>query len=578
MEHTRYTRSFQRARFQAELEQVWARLTGKSIDLLDFEDVRQRLHMELTARRTLREVPIAAIVGSVGRPGDFTRDFLPLTDRDEQRWAEVKHRFNEPQGLPPIEVYQVGEAYFVLDGNHRVSVARDLGATHIEAYVTEVNSRVPLTPDTDPRELILKARYVEFLERTQLDRLRPGTDLQLTRLGQYAELERHIHLHRYVLGVEQRREVPEAEAVTDWYDHVYLPVVRVIREQGTLKQFPGRTEADVYLAVSGYRLLVDEYLDWEFESGAPGGDGPASAHPGLPGFVGRVLTRLHERNADDIARVLPGEWRREQIGSAGEGLRPDFRLFTNLLVPVTGSPSGWAALNLAAEVAHREHGRVLGLYVVPEPELRADARTLAIKAEFERRCQEAGIPGRLAVEVGEVAERICERSAWVDMTVVRLAHPPRPEPWTKLNSGFRGLVRHSASPLLVTPLSTPSRLERALVAYNGSPKAEGALQVAAYLAQRWGLALTVVSVSAGGFDAEAILARARDHLAAWNVTAAYLGEVGPVAEIVLKQADEQASDLIIMGGYGHGPFLEIALGSTVDHVLRRSPRPTLICS
>lgn len=574
MEYSRYTRRFQRARIQAELEQIWARLTGKSINLLDFEDVRQRLHAELTARRTLREIPIAAIVGSVGRPGDFTRDFLPLTDRDEHRWAEVKHRFTEPRGLPPIEVYQVGEAYFVLDGNHRVSVARDTGATHIEAYVTEVNSRVPLTPETDPRELILKARYVEFLERTQLDRLRPGADLQLTRLGHYAELERHIRLHRHVLGVEQRREVSEAEAVTDWYDQVYLPVVRVIREHGALEQFPGRTEADLYLAVSGYRPLVEEYLDWEFEAGAPAAGDADVTRPGLAGFIGRVLTRLRDR---ELAGVLPGEWRRQQVGPDGDAPGAGFRLFTNLLVPVTGNRSGWAALALAIEVARRERGRVLGLYVVPEPAARADGRAQAVKLEFEQRCQAAGIPGRLAVEVGEVAERICERSAWVDMTVVRLAHPPRPEPWAKLSSGLRVLVRNCASPLLVTPQAQALRLERALLAYNGSPKADGALQVAAYLVRQWGLGLAVVCAGAGGFDARAAVARAREQMEARGLAATYHVETGPVAEIVLKQAAEQASDLIIMGGYGRGPFLEIALGSTVDHVLRRSLLPTLIC-
>ncbi len=577
MEYTRYTRNFQRARFRAELEQVWARLTGKSIDLLDFEDVRQRLHMELTGRRTLREIPIAAIVGSVGRPGDFTRDFLPLTDHAEHRWSEIKYRFKDTQGLPPIEVYQVGEVYFVLDGNHRVSVARDLGVTHIEAFVTEVRSRVPLTPETDPRELILKARYVDFLERTQLDRLRPGANLELTRLGHYAELERHIRLHRYVMGVEQRREVTEAEAIVDWYDQVYLPVARVIQEHAALARFPGRTEADLYLAVSGYRLLLEEFLDWEFERGAPALDDQPAAQPGLFSFVGRVLTRLRDREPAGIAGVRPGDWRREQAGPAGEALGSAFRLFTNLLVPVTGARSGWAALALAGEVARRERGRVLGLYVVPKPGQRTDEHARAVKAEFEQRCQAAGIPGRLAVEAGEVAERICERSAWVDMTIVRLAHPPRPEPWAKLSSGLRTLVRNCASPLLVTPQPRVVRLGRALVAYNGSPKADSALQVAAYCAEHWSLALAVVCVGAGGFDAAAAAAQAREQLTARGLSATYHVATGPVAETVLRQAAEQASDLIIMGGYGRGPFLEIALGSTVDHVLRRSLLPTLIC-
>ncbi len=583
MDYDRQLQHFHVARFRAELEQVWARLTGKSMDLLDFEEIRQRLHMELTARRTLREIPLAAIVGSVGRPGDFTRDFLPLNDKDAHRWISVQNQFQGLTGVPPIEVYQVGEVYFVLDGNHRVSVARDMGADHIEAYVTEVHSRVPLTSDMDPRALILKARHVELLERTQLDQLRPGADLELTRLGYYAELERHIRLHRYVLGVEQRREVPEPEAVADWYDHVYLPVVRVIRDQQALEKFPGRTEADLYLAVSGYRPLLDEFLDWEFEEGeappAPGADSqaaaaPASAPSGLTRFIGRVLGRLREGEPAALTGLVPGQWRREQAGAVQD---PEFRLFTNLLVPVAGTQSGWAALALAGEVARREHGRVLGLYVVPAPEQRADARALAVKAEFEQRCQAAGIPGRLAVEVGEVAERICERSAWVDLTVVRLAHPPRPEPWAKLSSGLRALVRNCASPLLVTPQAAALRVERALVAYNGSPKADGALRVAAYLAQHWGVALLVACAGAGGVDSDAVLARAREQLDARAVAAAYRVETGPVAEIVLKLADEHGSDWIVMGGYGRGPFLEIALGSTVDHVLRRSLRPTLIC-
>lgn len=578
MEYTRYTRNFQRARFRAELEQFWARLTGKPIDLLDFEDVRQRLHMELTARRVLREIPIAAIVGSVGRPGDFTRDFLPLKDRDQTRWATVKHHFNQSAGVPPIEVYQVGEAYFVLDGNHRVSVARDLGATHIEAYVTEVNSPVALTPDTDPRDLILKARHLDFLERTGLRALRPGADLELTRLGQYAELERHIQLHRHVLSVEQHRDVPEAEAVADWYDNVYLPIVRVIHAHNALEQFPGRTEADLYLSVSGYRPLLDAYLDWEFEAGTPAPDAApeaaAEAQPGLFQVLGRVLTRLREPDLDE---VLPGDWRRRQAGTEGGVGDAEFRQFTTLMVPVTGTASGWAALALAGEVARREHGRVLGLYVVPQEAQRNDEHARAVRADFEQRCREAEVVGRLVVDVGEVASRICERSAWVDMTVVRLSHPPRPEPWAKLSSGFHNLIRHCASPLLVTPRPTVTRLGRAVVAYNGSLKADRALQVAVYLARRWRMALAVVCVGAGGSDPEASVARARAELDARGLTATYHVETGPVAEVLLKQAGDLGSDLVVTGGYGRGPFLEIALGSTVDHLLRRSLIPTLIC-
>ena len=123
---------FRRARRKASLEQVLARLTGKTIDLLSYEDVRRKLRATSGVSQDLREIPLDAIIGSVGRYADFTRSFLPRKDSDEGRWARVKVAVDDLSGLPPIEVYQVGEAYFVRDGNHRVSIARELGATHIQ--------------------------------------------------------------------------------------------------------------------------------------------------------------------------------------------------------------------------------------------------------------------------------------------------------------------------------------------------------------------------------------------------------------------------------------------------------------
>ena len=105
-----------------------------------------------------------------------------------------------PTGVPPIDVYQIGDSYFVMDGNHRVSVARQMGATYIEAYVTECRTRVPLSPDDDPNDLIVKAEYADFLENTKLDQIRPEVDLQVTTPGQYWELETHIEAHRFFDG------------------------------------------------------------------------------------------------------------------------------------------------------------------------------------------------------------------------------------------------------------------------------------------------------------------------------------------------------------------------------------------
>ena len=90
---------------------------------------------------------------------------MPRQDSDSGRWAGVKVAVTELGGLPPIEVYQIGEVYFVLDGNHRVSVAREVGARHIEAYVRQVTTKVPLSPDTEPDELIIKAELATAVFR-----------------------------------------------------------------------------------------------------------------------------------------------------------------------------------------------------------------------------------------------------------------------------------------------------------------------------------------------------------------------------------------------------------------------------
>jgi uncharacterized ParB-like nuclease family protein len=148
---------FRRARSRATMQQILARLTGRSADLLSYEEVRQKLKATGAGERKLEEIPLDSIVGSVARYHDFTRSFLPRQDSDESRWTRVRKAMTSSKPMPPIDVYQIGQVYFVLDGNHRVSVARQLGDTHIPAYVTELHTKVALSPDVEPDDLILKA-------------------------------------------------------------------------------------------------------------------------------------------------------------------------------------------------------------------------------------------------------------------------------------------------------------------------------------------------------------------------------------------------------------------------------------
>jgi dienelactone hydrolase len=229
-------------------------------NLLAFEDVQHKLRLAQNTYRGLQVIPLDKIVGSVGRYHDFTRTFLPLVESDGPRWQRIAE-LQMDTGLPPIELYKVGEAYFVKDGNHRVSVARQFGATEIEAYVWEYETPVRgVAAGGQVDDLIVKAEYRAFLDRTHLDHSHPEQEIVLTEPGMYPALELEIELFRENLQQidGEPRSYPEAAAV--WYDMVYTLAVDVIRESGALDIFPRRTEADLYVWVSRHRKeLEDQY-------------------------------------------------------------------------------------------------------------------------------------------------------------------------------------------------------------------------------------------------------------------------------------------------------------------------------
>lgn len=226
--------------------------------LLAFDQVQELLRDRQGIARGTRTIPIANIVGSVGRYRDFDRAFLPLSGADAERWKQLDIAVNELRSLPPIDVYQIGDVYFVRDGNHRVSVAKANGLTTIEANVTEIQTRVSLTPDVDVDDLIIKAEYAHFLAATRLDETRPDQQIALTEPGRYRILLEHIEVHRYYLGLQWGREPSLAEAATGWYDTVYLPIIQAIRDVEVMREFPYRTEADLYLWVAYHRERLRE--------------------------------------------------------------------------------------------------------------------------------------------------------------------------------------------------------------------------------------------------------------------------------------------------------------------------------
>lgn len=249
---------FEAARFRAFRRAVQAALTRRARRLISLNQVLDAARLEGQADRGVRDIPLDRIVGSAGtaKTRDFDAAFLPTSRRLRHRWSRVYTAMVEGE-IPPIDVYQLGDSYYVIDGHHRVSVARSLGRDTIAAHVTEVRTRAPLGPDVDAAELLRAAEYARFLAATQLDRLRPDARLECSRLGRYDELLKHIIGHKYFLGLDGRK-VTLPEAAASWYDTVYLPIAEVIRRHRVLDQLPGWTEADVYVEITRRWLELSE--------------------------------------------------------------------------------------------------------------------------------------------------------------------------------------------------------------------------------------------------------------------------------------------------------------------------------
>jgi len=256
--NSRVRADFGRARFKAFLNDAWAALAGRTNRLLSYDEVREQLHVGGPIYRGVQTVRIDRILGSLNRYQQFDRAFLPTQDQTSARWQKVDRAFYQEISLPPVVLYQVGEVYFVVDGHHRVSVAREQGQEFIEAEVRECATRVALTADIRPEDLKMLGAKVDFLDLTGIDRLRPDADIQLTIPDGYYRMLEHIAVHRYFMGLDLQRDIPEEEAIAHWYDTVYLPIIAVVRESGVLAEFPEKTEADLYLWVLDHQHYLAE--------------------------------------------------------------------------------------------------------------------------------------------------------------------------------------------------------------------------------------------------------------------------------------------------------------------------------
>ena len=569
---------FNEAQRKASIKTILSRITGKSTDLLSYDEVLKRFRIQGQTDRGRKDIPLDKIVGSVGRYADFTADFLPRKNANAQRWARVKMATEKLEGLPPIEVYKVGEVYFVRDGNHRVSIARTNHQSHIEAFVTEIFIRVPLTPDVDLDELIIKEEYAAFLEQTGIDKLIPDApDFSVTAAGAYEKLLEDINVYQYLMSTEQQKPVSDEEAIKSWFRNVYMPVIDIIRERHVLRGFPNRTETDLYIWILEYRDELQETLGWKIDADAVAETMLTkfsnNSRYTLKRFLYWLYNLITPENLDSGPHT--GTWRE----SHSIRLRKNWDFFHNILVALQSEDNSLAALDQALWIAKRENAHISALHLVDSQDEIDSPAVKHLRDTFEERLQAENIQGDLAVEIGSANRKIVDRALYTDLVVLKLAHAPGTQAFSKLRSGMRTLIRRCAQPLLVVP-GNMRPICRILLAFDGSPRAKEATYIATYMAKEWNATLYLLTTYRDKKVKEEMkeyFLEAKNYIIRHDLFPhAHLRE-GLTGETILAFAEEKNIDLILMGSYGSDLISEVVWGSSIDYVLQSTKIPLLIC-
>ena len=189
--------------------------------------------------RGLKYVRLDDIVGSVGRYKDFDNRFHLKNREGNERFQGIKNAMIGKKPMPPVKLYQIRNDYYILDGNHRVAAAKEIGRDEIEAKVTEVLS------SKNTFENLLYRERLEFYEKTGLT-----GDITLTEVGKYRYLENQIKRHMEYLNNTCGKDVDLKKAAEDWYNTIYLPLVSIIKNGRLIGHFPQRTFSDLYAYVT----------------------------------------------------------------------------------------------------------------------------------------------------------------------------------------------------------------------------------------------------------------------------------------------------------------------------------------
>lgn len=571
---------------EAYITEIWEKIPTSSpeSDQLIIETEYQDFLARTQIKRLRSEADLQVTV-----PGKYRiledhihvhRYFMGLEQKREIPYHEAVTHWYDMVYLPLVRLIQgqqLQEEFpektftdlYLWISEHR-SIARHVDASHTDIYVPESWTNVKNFPYIHLDELIIKVEYVDFLAHTHLLELRPKADLTVSAPGQYRILEEHIDVHRYFMGLEQKREILYQEAVIDWYDQIYLPVLKVIVEQHLLRDFPDLTATDLYLWLSEHRGTLEKHLHESVSIETAAADlvrryGSKKSAP--------IFSRLGKKLLAAVSpEIHENEHSITQRQKTELAKRRQERLFTSILVPLNGKHDGWHVVDQALEIAQREEANLVGLHVVPSEHLRYKESVMGLQHQFQQRCHNAEVTGELFIEAGDIAQKICEYAQQVDLVLLHLLHAPEAAAPPRLQTEFRGISRRCSRSILALP-DTVTPLNRALLTYDGSQKANEALFVSAYLAGCWDVSLVVLTQNVDAHGRSFV----KSYLKRRNVEALFVQQRGKLRDALPKVMQEHDSDFLIIGGYGERPVREFLFGRPVDQALNHLQRPILIC-
>ncbi len=281
--------TFDRARRRSAYARL-ARVLGRDgpRELLPLEEATRRLKPFARHYVGLRPIPLGQVVGTDSRAGDFDRAFRPRRPGIRDRWRQVEQAFPDA-AFPPIVAYRLGEVYFVIDGHHRVAIARQNGMETIDAEVTELEARWHLPADADVVELIHAEQERIFVDSSGLAQAHPEVSMRFSRPVGYIELLETVQLHGYHLMKETGRVLRQEEIARSWYEEVYLPTIEAIRAEALDRVCPDTTDPDRFLWVWNRRRELMPEL----------GCRPLSE-------AARRATEEFARDRRGVRRLLPG--------------------------------------------------------------------------------------------------------------------------------------------------------------------------------------------------------------------------------------------------------------------------------